>query len=442
MEESKCGMVRAEMDNDRKIVHLENEIRRLKSAVEELTVLNDLAIAASTSMEVNQMLDIIVEKSIKAVKAEQGSILLVTEQDDAPLRTLIRQADRTSRPLTYKVGATFTGWVLKHQEPLLVENVSNDPRFVITEQERKNIRSILCVPIRFRGELLGILTVTNKKSSDSFNSNDLRLLSIIAVQSGQLIRNSHLQEEALQCKRMEDELEMARDIQLGLLPKHVPAVEGLEISSYFSPAEEVSGDYYDYFHLDDDLFGIVIADVSGHGPSAALVMTMVKGILYATTQNFTSADLVISETNSTLEAIMPGDMFVTMTFLVFDMKKRLLRFSNAGHNPLLSFTHQSKSVRLVECQGPILGFSKDSVYVERQIPLNQGDFFLVYTDGVTEAMNVQGEMFNESRLLETVEQSASQKAGSIIDRIRDELRVFTNHSPQSDDIAIVAAKVI
>ena len=202
--------------NDPRVAKLENEVERLKSAIQELTVLNDLAITASSSLEVNQVLDIIVEESIKATKGEQGSILLLTEQEDSPLKTLIRQQDR-SRLLTYKIGTNITGWVLKHQQPLIIDDLSTDERFNTTEQERQEIRSVLCVPIRFRAKLLGIIMVTNKKTLEPFSKGALRLISIIAAQSGQLIRNSQLQQETREKKRMEQELEMAGNMQKGFL---------------------------------------------------------------------------------------------------------------------------------------------------------------------------------------------------------------------------------
>jgi signal transduction histidine kinase/class 3 adenylate cyclase len=193
---------------DSKISLLETRIESLQSALRELTVLNDLAITASSSTDVNRVLDTIVEKSVKALNAEQGSIMLVTEQEDAPLKTLIRHEDRTSRILTYKVGASITGWVLHYKKPLKIDDLANDPRFKAAEKEIQEIKSVLCIPIFFGGNLLGVLTVTNKKTSSTFSDSDLRLLTIIAAQSGQLIRNSQLQQEALEKK--EQELEQER----------------------------------------------------------------------------------------------------------------------------------------------------------------------------------------------------------------------------------------
>ncbi len=428
-----------EPEENANISQLENEIHRLKSAVEELTVLNDLAIAASTSLEVDQMLDIIVEKSVKAVKAEQGSILLVTQEEEAPLKTLVRQVDQRSRLLTYKVGFNITGWVLKNQQPLMIENLAIDARFQTTEQERKEIKSVLCVPIRSKAQLLGLLMV-NKKTFEPFNANDLRLLTIIAAQSGQLIRNSQLQTEALAKKRMEQELLVARKIQTGLLPKKPPASPGLEIAAYFNPADEVGGDYYDYFDLGNEQIGVVMADVSGHGTSSALVMTMVKGVLHAIAPRFESPQRLLAEMNVIFNRIAPKEMFVTMIFLVFDLKNKCLRYSNAGHNPLLFYDSQTQACEMLELRGPALGLSKLSVFQEKEKILQAGDVLLVYTDGVTETFNSKGEMFEEGRLVQAVAAAASEPAGKIIERIKSKLLEFRGQSPQSDDVAIIAVK--
>ncbi len=427
-------------EEEQRLTHLEGEVNRLKSAIQELTVLNDLATAASSSLEVSEVLDLIVEKSIKAVKAEQGSILLLTEQEESPLKTLIRQQDR-SRLLTYKVGTNITGWVLKHQQPLIIDDLAADERFNTTEQERQEIRSVLCVPIRLRSKLIGILMVTNKKTFEPFNSDDLRLLSIIAAQSGQLIRNSQLQQETLEKKRMEHELTMARNIQRGLLPKKIPEAANLDIASYFNAADEVSGDYYDYFDLGDSRIGIVMADVSGHGASSALVMTMVKGVLQAIKQNFISSDRTLHEMNVILGETIPKDMFVTMMFLVFDFDNMVLKYSNAGHNPLMFYNQQSKCCELLELRAPALSISNLAVYEEKEIPLNEGDLFVIYTDGVTETFNEDKEMFEETRFLQAVREVASEQAGATIEHVKKKLHEFMGDASQSDDVAMIAVKI-
>lgn len=422
---------------------LEKEIKRLKNAVEELTLLNDLAITASSSLEVDAMLDIIVQKSLKAVKAEQGSILLVTEEEGRPLKTLIRQENRSKHSLNYRVGDHITGWVLKYRKPLMIENLAMDDRFLTSEQEKKEIRSVLCVPIWFRAKLIGILMVTNKKTEPHFSDNDMRLLSIIAAQSGQLIRNSQLQQEAIEKKRLEQELELAKKIQLGLLPEKNPEVEGLKVSSFFKPADAVGGDYYDYFVFTREKIGIIIADVSGHGPSAAMTMTMVKGILHTIIKQTQAVDEILQQMNWVLSEILPRDVFVTSQIIEVDMKNRLLQFSNAGHNPVIFFDPEKQACEQIELRGCALNLIASATYQQKEIPFKEGDVFFIYTDGVSEAVNEKMEMFEDQRLIQAVE-SAARKLHSpemIISEVKNRLEEFTGNAPQADDIAMIAFRV-
>ncbi len=424
-----------------RLTQLEQEVRRLHSAVEELTVLNDLAIAASSSLEVDQMLDIIVQKSIRATRAEQGSILLVTPTAERPLKTLIRQADRSSRLMAYKLGESITGYVLKYQKPLMIENLAADERFSPTEEEKREIHSVLCVPILFKGRLIGILTLTNKQGGAAFDKNDLRLLSIIAAQSGQLIRNSQLQQEALEKQRMEHELAMAQRIQMNLLPKSVPSMPRLDISSYFSAADEVSGDYFDYFQLGERQLGIVMADVSGHGLSSALVMTMVKGMLQVMMNNFHTPQAILASLNRSLYAVLPKEMFVTMVLLLFDLENMVLRFSNAGHNPILRCRGEERQCEFIELPGAALSIMPEATFSDREMPLERGDGYVIYTDGLTEAFNPKGEMFEERGLQQVVQSAHHEDAASMIERLRSAFHEFIGEARQSDDVAMIAVKI-
>ena len=352
----------------------------------------------------------------------------------------MRQVDHRSRLLTYKVGTHITGWVLKHKQPLIVEDLATDSRFKTTDQENKEIKSVLCVPIQFRAKVIGVLMVSNKKQLETFSNDDQRLLAIIAAQSGQLIRNSQLQQDALEKKRIDHELALARRIQLRLLPKKTPAFANLDIASYFNPAYEVGGDYYDYFLFNDQLLGIVLADVSGHGPSAALVMTMVKGILHSITRKFESASRVIEEMNCIITPILPPEIFVTMVFLVFEMKNRRLCYSNAGHNPMVFYSGDKQKCCIKELPGPALGISPSSRYQEEFISLNSGDLLVIYTDGLTEATDEHGEMYTLDTLIDIVTETGRKNAEIIIDSIKKSLYSFTATASQDDDIAIIAVK--
>lgn len=427
-------------EDERRIQQLEQEVSRLKSDLRELEVLNDLAIAASSTQDIDHLLDIVVEKSVKALRAKQGAIKLLTEQAETPFKTLT-QVDERSRLTEFRVGIHIIGWVLHHREPLLIEDLAGDTRFHATPQEKEEIHSLLCVPIISHAEMLGIIMVTNKRGPEPFNQRDKRLLTIIAAQSGHLIRNRQLQAEALEKKRIEQELALARGIQMRLIPKEVPPVKNLQIASYIQTADQVGGDYFDFFMLGDNRLGIVVADVSGHGFPAALIMTMVKGILHSVTQKFQSPDRVLAELNSVLYNITPPEIFVTMMFLVFDSQNMVLRYSNAGHAPVFYGNAAKGSCERLIFYSPSLCISPASQYQEREIPLKPGDIFFIYTDGVTESFNSAGKMLSEEGLFQEIKSLMGETPGKIINRITDTLINFRGAALQHDDIAMIAVGV-
>ena len=425
----------------RSVEQLEDEVRRLQSAVQELAVLNDIAVSASKSSDVNDVLEVIVNKSIKAVRAEQGSIMLVTEQQDAPLKTLIRQEDRTTGSVPYKVGINITGWVLQNQQLLVVDDLSTDARFPGIGTSTGGIQSVVAVPIRHRAKMIGILLAVNKKSAEGFSEGDQRLLGIISSQSGQLIQNMQLQEEARQKARMEQELSLARNIQTRLLPTDEPVRATMQVASYFEAADEVSGDYYDYFDLPDEKLGAIMADVSGHGASSALVMTMLKGVLQSTILRYESPGQVVTELNAILSRLLPAEMFVTMVFLEFDGSGRKLRYANAGHNPLVWYKAASGETVGERQPGPAVGILGTAQYKAKELDLAPDDVIVTYTDGLTEAFSREREMFGDDRLVEAVNDHSGQSAADIVKGIMDRLNDFTKDYAQSDDIAIIAIKV-
>ena len=185
-------------ESSKKIQELENEVKRLKTSVEELRLLNEIAVSASKETDVDRMLNVIVKKSIKALDAEQSLILLVTKNQKDPFKTIIRQDDRSSLKRIYHVGENITGWVLLNKTALIIENLSADKRFQATEEEKRDIHSVLCVPIWFEGNIIGIMMAINKKHRKHFSQDDLTLFSIISVQAGQLIKNLQLQRETFQ----------------------------------------------------------------------------------------------------------------------------------------------------------------------------------------------------------------------------------------------------
>ena len=421
---------------------LEREIARLKSAVEELSVLNKLALAVGSALTTDQVLNTIVHEAVKAVKAEQGFIKLFTPTSDRPLQTLIRQQnDDLNNGATYQLDDQITGWVLKTRQPLKIDDLANDARFKTTRAAQQGIVSLLCVPILMQAELLGILMVVNKRHGQKFSHGDLRLLSIMAAQSGQLIRNAKLQQQALEKEHLQRELELARQIQLSMLPKQNPQIEGLAMAHYIAPARTVGGDYYDFIPFSDHQLILVIADVSGHGPSAALVMTLLKGVVRSLVSNATLSAQTLQKINRIISQIIPAGMFITLQLMLFDLQKKRLFYANAGHNPALFYQAQEGTCRELYLASCALNILPDFSYLVQDFPLQTGDVIVAYTDGITEAMNAEGEMFGSERLSRLILHLAKHEPEQMVSQILHEIEGFTNHAEQSDDRALVVVKV-
>ena len=191
----------------KKIKELEEENTRLRSSVAELKVLNEIAVSSGRTTDIDQILHIIMQKSINAIEAEQAAILLTTKNVEEPLTTFVRQDDTSSLEHNYHIGSNITGWVLVNKKPLIIENLSEDKRFKPTAEEKKDIHSALCVPLWFEGEIIGVMMLINKKNAKYFSRNDLNLFSIISVLSGQLIKNLELQKETFQERRETEKLQ-------------------------------------------------------------------------------------------------------------------------------------------------------------------------------------------------------------------------------------------
>ncbi len=192
---------------DQKVKELETQISKLKSSVEELRVLNDIAVSSGKSVNIDQILNLIVHKSIAATDAEQGSILLVTKNSKRPFRTIVRQDDTSSLSHNYHIGIDITGWVLYNKKPLIIRELSEDDRFHPGDEEKKEIHSVLCVPIWYEGDIIGLMTLINKKNKLPFTKEDMTLFSIISVQAGQLIKNLELQRKSFQERKEAEKLQ-------------------------------------------------------------------------------------------------------------------------------------------------------------------------------------------------------------------------------------------
>jgi hypothetical protein len=246
-------------------------------------------------------------------------------------------------------------------------------------------------------------------------------------------------------ERILKELEIARSVQMRFLPQKVPESPGLEIVSLCQPAMEVGGDYYDFIRLDERYLSILIGDVSGKGVSAAFYMTMIKGIIKTLARKIKKPADLLAEANDIFYENAARNTFITVIYGVFDLQKRTLTIASAGHNPLIAYKHKKGKTESYNPRGIALGFRKGDTYKsiikEETIPTDEGDIFVFYTDGVTEAMNTELEIFGEWRLKEIIEQCSQLPPREVERRIVEAVKEFSGDAPQHDDFTMVIVKI-
>jgi sigma-B regulation protein RsbU (phosphoserine phosphatase) len=257
------------------------------------------------------------------------------------------------------------------------------------------------------------------------------------------IENARLFQEAIEKQRMEDELKIAREIQQDLLPEVIPNIPGFDIAAINIPSKQVGGDYYDVLKRDSDEFILAIGDVSGKGTPAALLMANVQAALRALAPSCKSVTETTSQINDlTCANTRDGSRFITFFWGILDSKNKQFRYTNAGHNPPY-LIRQSGIIEKLEEGGLILGvFKTKTPYIETSTLLSSGDVLIMYTDGVSEAMNAEGNQFTEERLEDVLKKSVNLTAKQIIQRVQNELETHTQSTPQSDDITMLVLKAL
>jgi sigma-B regulation protein RsbU (phosphoserine phosphatase) len=261
-----------------------------------------------------------------------------------------------------------------------------------------------------------------------------------------------LLQQAQEKRRLEEELRIAREIQMSLLPRGAMRMEGLNVTALCVPAREVGGDYYDFFPLDDKRLGVLIADVAGKGTSAALYMAELKGLVLSLSKIYHSPRDLLIQVNSILSHNLDSRSFITMTYIVIDIGAQTLTYARAGHTPLIQLPVSSNGRRRVsnvlQPNGMVVGLQIEGfeqhfelLLEELCIPINSGDVFVLFTDGVTEAMNLDQDLFGEDRLRDIVEEHADLPSEQLRERIMREVEAFVGEADAHDDMTMILLKV-
>ena len=417
---------------------LEDENQRLKRAVEELSILNDLARAIGASVNSEEIMRTIIHRSLRAIGAEQGVITLVDRDADDSMKTLLRTSVSSGEREQYHFNQNLLGWMHINKKPLMINDPTHDERFSGVRWDA-TVRSLVCVPLMIKSQLRGVLTVYNKKDHGQFTEEDQRLLAIIAGQSAQVVENARLYEAEQALLKVREELRLASTIQNDLLPKCGPPVFGYDIAGRSVPAQVVGGDYFDFIPVSEPRYAICLGDVSGKGLPASLLMATLQATLRGQTILDVPPSLCVRRSNRLLFQSTSSDKFVTLFVGILDPVTHNLSYTNAGHESPFLLRANGECVRLTT-GGVVLSILEDFPYQEETVHFGPGDILVIYSDGITEAINPDERAYGEQLLNDLLLEARNDTAAGIIERIIASVNSHAGQAPQMDDMTIVVVK--
>ena len=456
--------------------HQRIRIRQLERSKEEIQIeetlvfdfLHGLGEAFTETIRAADLHRLIVEGASRVLDAQGGALYMMERAGgklapafiskgcppfiDVPTHILQQAASNQAALESYlrlhaiPPGEGIIGRVWQTREPVLLTDLANAPELAGLRGTSLGATSVMVTPLLYGKQNMGVLALGNGPSSPSFTPSDFVVFKSIAEQSAFALYNAIIYSEANEKKRLDHDLEIARDIQRILLPSEAPVIPGFEISGINIPARHVSGDYFDYLTIDNDKLGVAIADVSGKGVPASIIMAICRSVLRSQAAGNPSPADVLQKVNRQLYPDIKEDMFISMAYVILDHVQGTMVLSRAGHDAPILFDQATGTATPVKPPGMVLGIDSGSVFDritgDYALTLNRGDCLLLYTDGVTEALDANGDEFGPHRMIESVRASAREGAPAIITGLIDALRSFVGAQPQNDDITLIAIRKI
>lgn len=411
--------------------------------IDEQAALLDFSNRLLAYTELEELMDFLVCEVRRLLKMDACALILLT---DDPETLLFRAAcgwDQNPVEASCTVPADASsgpGWVMKNQRPLLIEDLQgpNPTQWAPEWLRTEGFRGHAVVPLLAEGRSIGALVI-NDRRPHLLSDDDLRFLRVMANQGAIAIENARLQIEEITRHRLEEELLVGKQIQLSLLPESCPNLPGWDIAAVYQAARQVGGDFYDCFHLGDDgrRLGLVIADVSDKGVPAALFMAMARTMIRTTALSGHNPAQALTRANRLILKDSRSDLFLSAFYAILDMVSGHLTYANAGHNRPFLWQSAAEELIELEAKGIILGAFEAIDLHEEESVIHPGDFLLLYTDGVTDSCNDQGELFGKQRLMDILAAQSGKNAEAITQAILTALNEFIAGAAQADDLTLM-----
>ena len=424
-----------------------NIVQDLKVIIDRMNFLHTISQKISERKSLAKLLNEIMESSKLIMDAEASSLLLYDPKDKKlHFQVAIGEKGRLIKKFSVDLGVGIAGWVAQHKKSVLIEDCYNDYRFCSDYDKKSNFKtkSMICVPLIRKNNLLGVIEVINKKEDGVFDESDLTIFETLASQCAIAIENAQLIEKQIENEALERELETARTIQQKLLPAELPRFEDIQVAAKLIPAKQVGGDYYNILKINDNESLFLVADVAGKGIPAALIVSTI----YSCLQTYLNLDhgtfdlmMFVKGLNKVLLQSTTPDKFVSSWLGLYDHEKRKLKSINAGHNPTFIFKKDENVPQKLEIGGSFLGII-DQAYETEEIQIEPGNVFVFYSDGVTEAWNEKEQEYEEQRLINVVNKQILKSATGILTDIEKDVKNHVGKAQQSDDFTCAVVKIL
>ncbi len=411
-------------------------IRGLK----ERQIIEELAKDMSATFNIEKLAPLI-RKHLKSATGAKNVHLYLQDRENRNLyrETIINTNDGKIQVLT--LTEDCRQFLKRYKQGFMIQDAPETIKNCLNHKGRKSNGLVLIMTIK--NTLFGMLYFELEKNQHKFHHKQIQFASFLANQAAIALENALIYEDLKEQERIKHEFEIARKMQEKLLPMKMPQIPAMQIDGICLPAQELGGDYFDFFEIDRTHLGIAIADVCGKGVSASFLMAEIKGMMMQLTKNYCSPKPLMLELNEMLYRSIDRNSFVTMIYAVLDMEQKSVIFSRAGHNPVLQY-HSNGRAELLTPKGIGLGIDKGPLFEknleEQTTILSENDIFLMYTDGIVEAMNNKNVMFGEDLLLNTLINTSDNTVLQIRRSILGELKSFLKERAAQDDITLIILK--
>lgn len=406
----------------------------------KIKLLLDTMAEVISSTDPDLLLMSIVDRCIRLVGAERG-ILFLKEPGAAPAIKVARDAGGRDLEGPIQFSTKVINDVFASGKPVLLKVGASEPVDFSKSVVDLKLRAVMCVTLSVKEQTIGVIYVDTKAASREFAKSDLKFFDALANAMAITIENARLVAEYVRSERLKESLEIARRIQVDLLPPDPVGLNGFEIAGRLEPLEMTAGDYYDFIPIESGKLGVVVGDVSGHGVGPAILMSSVRSLTRALMAGKIPIDEALRFLNNQLERDTDEGIFVSYFLGIIDFETKQFTYGNAGHCPPILLSKGSAEWRELKRTGMALGVMADAHFAPPEsIVLEEGDLLALFTDGIEEAQK-EGEMFGKERFKTILSEGADLPASQLIDRVFASVKEFIARGGSGDDLTLTVVKV-